>query len=351
VVSIPAYVTLLVVAVASLPLALPLAAAVDLARQTPWGAARSIVFFIWYLLCEVVGIAASFGVWLLGRLVPGTSREWYLRWHFSLQCWWARMLLRGAESIFRMHFEAEGNDDIGPGPVLVFMRHASVGDTVIPAVFLSDRHGLRLRYVMKRELLWDPCLDIVGNRLPNYFVDRGTDDGTQEVAEIAELAAGMGPGEGVLIYPEGTRFTEERRSRVVERLRRGGHRVLAERVQSFQHVLPPKLGGALGLLERRPDADIVFCAHVGFEDAARFSEFIAGGLVGASVRVAFWRIPAGDVPSDHAARTGWFLDQWMRVDQWVGSHRSEVAAAGRVVTTRLDPARDGNAYGRMGEMR
>ena len=38
--------------------------------------------------------------------------------------------------------------------------------------YVSRRYHLRLRYVLKRELLWDPCLDIVGQRVPNIFVDR-----------------------------------------------------------------------------------------------------------------------------------------------------------------------------------
>jgi hypothetical protein len=54
-------------------------------------------------------------------------------------------------------------DDLEPGPMLLFIRRA--GATVLPAVFLSGRDGLGQRYVLERELPWDPCLDIVGNRL------------------------------------------------------------------------------------------------------------------------------------------------------------------------------------------
>lgn len=320
-VTIPGYFTLFLLAVVTSPVTLTLAACVDLVRRTPWGAVRSIVFFTWYLLCEVTGIAASCAVWIAAWTVPGVSRAEYLRRHYSLQWWWARMLLRGAETIFAMRFEVHGDADLGVGPVLVFMRHASVGDTVIPAAFLSSRHGLRLRYVLKRELLWDPCLDIVGQRLPNYFVDRSGTDSEREIAEVARLAEGMEPGEGVLIYPEGTRFTQEKRLRILERLRVGGDPVLAERARSFRHVLPPRLGGPLSLLARRPDADVVFCAHVGFDNVTRFSEFLAGGLVGTTIRVAFWCIAAAEVPSDRQSRITWLLDQWERVDSWIASHR------------------------------
>jgi 1-acyl-sn-glycerol-3-phosphate acyltransferase len=327
-VTVPLYVALLLVLVSTLPLTIPVAACVDLARQTPWATVRSITFFAWYLGCEVIGVAASFILWVVGRLAWRVPDERYLDWHFGLQWWWARALLRGAAVIFQMRYEVEGDDDLGHGPILLFIRHASVGDTVIPAVFVSGRHGIRLRYVLKRELLWDPCLDIVGNRLPNYFVDRKSEDSAREVAAVRRLAEDVGPGEGVLLYPEGTRFTEAKRRRILDRIRNRGEPVLAERAQSLRNVLPPRLGGPLGLLEERPDADVVFCAHVGFDRATRFSTFMNGGLVGVTVRVAFWRVPAADVPAEREARIHWLMDEWDRVDAWIEARREGGGTSG-----------------------
>ena len=325
--TIPAYTALFVVAVVSLPVTLPIAASVDLARRMPWGATRSILFFVWYLVCEVAGILATSALWVRASIGTNVPRDRYLGLHFRLQCWWARSLLRGASTVFGMRVEVEGDDDIGSGPIVLFMRHASVADTVLPAVLLSDRHGLRLRYVMKRDLLWDPCLDIVGNRLPNYFVRRASGEAGQEISEIARLAEDIGPGEGVLIYPEGTRFTQQKRSAILERLEKGNDPLLAARARGLRHLLPPRLGGVLGLLECRPDADVVFCAHVGFDKATRFSEFLDGGLVGAAVRVVFWRVPAADVPLGSEARIEWFFEQWARVDSWIARHREDGSSA------------------------
>jgi 1-acyl-sn-glycerol-3-phosphate acyltransferase len=325
-ITIPLYLTLLLVALATLPVTLVIAATIDVIRRTPWGFSRSILFFTWYLLCEVLGVIISFFPWLLYRLGFRVARERYVSWHYRLECWWARMLLAGATKIFGMHFEIEGDDDLGPGPVLLFMRHASVSDTVLPAVFLSHRRGLRLRYVMKQELLWDPCLDIVGNRVPNYFVRRGTGDGSREIEEIGRLAEDMGPGEGVLIYPEGTRFTEEKRSKILDHLARAADRSLEARARALHHTLPPKLGGPLKLLDCRPDADVLFLAHLGFEKASRFSEFLRGGLVGTEVRISVWRIPAGEVPSGREARIDWLFDQWQRVDSWIAENQVAAVA-------------------------
>ena len=63
---------------------------------------------------------------------------------------------------------------VEPGPVIVMIRHASILDNLLPSVFVAWPHKVRLRYLLKRELLSDPGLDIGGKRLPNYFVRRGT---------------------------------------------------------------------------------------------------------------------------------------------------------------------------------
>ena len=60
---------------------------------------------------------------------------------------------------------------------------------LLAAALLSRPHGVRLRYVLKRELLWDPCLDIVGHRLPNAFVRRGSRDTAGDVAAVRGLMA------------------------------------------------------------------------------------------------------------------------------------------------------------------
>ena len=110
----------------------------------------------------------------------------------------------------------------------------------------------RLRYVLKRELLWDPCLDIVGHRLPNCFIERGAKISAPEIERIRGLAQDLGPTDGVLIYPEGTRFTPERREAVLARIEARGDTALLERARALQNVLPPRLGGSLALLEESP---------------------------------------------------------------------------------------------------
>ncbi len=318
-VTVPTYAVLCMCTVLALPLLLALAALVDLARGGKWVMVRTVAFLVAYLCCEVAGIVASFVIWVGRLLVRGTSHEQFLRWNFALQCWWGRTLFRAASWIFALRTEIEERGEVGHGPVIVFIRHASVADTVLAVVFLSSRYGLRLRYVLKRELLWDPCLDIVGNRLPNCFVRRGSGDSAREIAAVRRLLDGVGPEDGVLIYPEGTRFSPAKRARALARLAGSAPDLLA-RARALHHVLPPRLGGALALLQRNREADVVFCAHVGLEGTASFKELVSGRSIGETIRVVFWRVPFEQIPPDRDAKIAWLFDQWRAVDDWVGAH-------------------------------
>ena len=77
--------------------------------------------------------------------------------------------------------QVRGDERVTPGPIVLFMNHASVIDTLLPVELVCRRHGMRLRYVLKKELLVDPCLDIVGLRVPNHFLDREAADGSLEL--------------------------------------------------------------------------------------------------------------------------------------------------------------------------
>jgi 1-acyl-sn-glycerol-3-phosphate acyltransferase len=310
--TVPAFLLLALLGLAAAPLWIPALAVVDWIRSGPKAALRCGLFFEFYFLCESAGILASFGFWLL----PG-SRERDLERHFRLQRWWGSALLGGAARIFGMRFEVEGEECVSQAPLLLFLRHASVGDTLLAATYVSRPYRIRLRYVLKRELLWDPCIDIVGNRLPNHFVERDSEDSDREIRAVAALAANLGPDDGVLIYPEGTRFTPGRRERLLERLKEKGRDELLARADALHHVLPPRTGGPLALLEASPGVDVVFCAHAGFEGAATFGSLWHGALVGRLVRLRFWRVPAAQIPAGREARIDWLFDQWKRIDAWL----------------------------------
>jgi 1-acyl-sn-glycerol-3-phosphate acyltransferase len=319
--TVPSYLVAWALCVVTTPLWLPLAAIVDAVRRNRGVALRCAVFLTYYLSCEILGTAVSAGLWAWASVFPVSAERWS-DLHYRLEACWGTALLRGVVRVFGLRLAVEDDADLARGPYLMLVRHTSSGDTLLASALVSRPHGMRLRYVLKRELLWDPCLDIVGHRLPNVFVDRFSDDSAREIQSTRELARDLGPRDGILIHPEGTRFSEAKRKRVLERLHREGDAKLLDYARSLQSVLPPRPGGTLGLLEAAPEADVVVCTHTGFEGAGSLAEIWQGALVGQTVRVQFRRIARNTIPIGREGRLDWLLEEWRRVDAWVTSYRT-----------------------------
>ena len=198
IITVSLYIVSCLAIVGSLPALIVIAAVTDVARRSRWIGVRFITLLAFYFCCEVAGIAMSFLLWL-AKVLTRASAERFLDWNFSLQQWWTGSLFRAGRLLFSIIVELEGGDGLGDGPFIVFIRHVSLGDTLLPWTILSRLYGLRLRYVLKSQLLWDPCLDIVGNRLPNCFVRRGAGD-EMATSAVRRLMDGLCEKDGVLIY-------------------------------------------------------------------------------------------------------------------------------------------------------
>lgn len=316
--TISAFTAALIVMVLLAPVLLPLVALADgirwLVRRRHWMGTRLYLFGVVYLAAEAIGLVALGVVWLLAGF--GRFRTPLLNWTFSIQQAWAGTLMAAVRKIFALRFEVVGQEANAPGPILLLARHASIVDNLLPSVLVGKPYGLRLRYVLKRELLSDPCLDVAGNRLPNCFVERRSDDTAAQLAAIGELGAGLGAQDGVLIYPEGTRFSKARQTRALEKLA-GGDPEALERARQLQHVLPPRPGGTLALLEATAPADVVVLAHHGLDGFAQLRDIWAGGMVNTTVQVEFWRIPRHDLPTERSEQIDWLHETWMTVDAWI----------------------------------
>lgn len=319
--TVPFIVVFFAVATATLPLILLATLSIDVVRRVRHG--RRFVFvrgalFGWvYLAVEVWALTFL----LFGWIISGFG--WWRRGELAISYWmqavWAAMLFGALRAIFSLGLEVEDDDAVVPGPIVLMVRHASMIDTLLPNNLVTRRRGILLRYVLKNELLYDPALDIAGHRLINHFVER-TGDSEAQVAKVRALSRGLTDNEGVLIYPEGTRFTAEKRERVIARLRElDPHR--AERAERLHHTLPPRLGGPLALLDPFTPADVVVMAHVGLDGLATVKHLLDGTVIGSRIRVRFWRIPREEIPEGREARIDWLFDQWERVDDWIATHR------------------------------
>lgn len=297
------------VTTAALPLVLSIAFLVDLFRagRWRWVTVRLVLFGWLYLVGEVWAVAALGATTALGRRARLAST-------YRLQATWVSWNLAIVARVFGVTFAIEGGESVTRGPLILLSRHVSIIDTLLPAAFVTRPYGTRLRYVLKSELLADPALDIAGNRLPNCFVTRTPDRSEPERQRIRALATSLRTDEGIIIFPEGTRFTPQKRER--RQAEDPSDDALSGIAQRLEHVLPPRPGGTLAILEAS-DADVVILAHTGLEGFATVSDIWAGDLVGATVKVLFRRIPRREIPESPAERVRWLYETWEWLDQWV----------------------------------
>ena len=318
-------IVLFVLVTALSPLLLVAAAIVDLGlwlrTRKHWMALRLVALMWWFLLGELIALVWLLGIWLAsgGPFGAGSLRRH--RWIYVLRVWWIRHHLGGVKRLFSLRFEVEDLDQAAPAPAVIMMRHASIVDNALPDALITHTHGIGLRYVIKRELQMLPTIDIGGRWCPTHFVRRASGDAAGESAALRSLLDGIGAGESVLVYPEGTRATPAKIARAKE--------IIAERrpeishlANRLQNVLPPRLGGPLELLDEAADRiDVVFCGHYGFDGFQHVSDIWAGGLVGTTISVRFWRSPAAEIPATEQERIEWLYERWQELDDWIGEQR------------------------------
>lgn len=314
--SIPALVLGAILLTALVPVWLPSALLADLLRgRRRLPTVRLLAFAVAWAWIETAGVGVAGVLWLIGR-----GR--HLPSHYGLQRWWAARLIGALRVTCGVRVVVENPEALRPGPTLLLARHASLADSLVSAYAISTHSQVNPRYVLKKELLADPCLDIVGNRLPNHFLDRGATDSAPELAALERLVADLGPDGVGVIFPEGTRANPKKRASALDKIGSIDPE-RAARLGSMQHLLPPRPAGAAALLRGNPEADVVLAWHVGFEGFDTFGGILRGvGDPPAPVRFVMKRVARSEVPAATEANmkvfTEWLDRQWLDLDAQVG---------------------------------
>lgn len=292
----------------TLPLWLPVVALIDLLsgrRRLPM--ARIGLFGMTYLANQWFGLLGV--VWL-----TLTGRRRATEPHRRLQLRWVHNLLAFGRPLLGVELDIRG-PVLPDGRVVMLSRHASMVDALVPVLLVEGRHRRPVHYALKAELQADPCLDIVGHRLGNWFVQRGNDT-ERELAGLRALAEASAPEATLAIFPEGTYATPGTRKRVQASLDRNGPVEAAELGQKLERLLPPKPAGIDALLDAAPDADVVFVGHVGLEGVAEARGLLRTIPLREPIIVDGWTVERGEIP-DGADRLAWLHEQWRRLDRWV----------------------------------
>lgn len=302
------------------PIALLVAATLDLATQSPRMRRSRIVLLIsGLLLVDLAGHLLVFGAWLISPVGINVARKQTQDRYQSIMTWWTSALIKTISAAVPLPFDlSELDESLLSGNAIVISRHRSLFDAVYPGMLLGSQ-GLTALYTLKEELRWEPNIDIVGHRMRHVFVTRDPSDLEAELEPIRDLAGRIDEQSVAVIFPEGTFFSPERQKRALKaiRARDPQHLNSAERLG---YLLPPRPAGTLALLDGAPNADLIMLGHVGFEPFGTLREIL--GNVGAehSIVVRVWRFARDTIPLEPAAQIDWLYQRWAEMDDWIASH-------------------------------
>ena len=319
----PITVTVVVLTAITILLASPLLLGVAALVSAVTGKPQTLIFArlgIDYFALELAGLIACAALWMASLCGLLMQTRVFQRLHYGLLRWFVHMFTRRWLALLDITVpEPPPSEAIraleGDQPLLFFSRHAGPGDTIVLIDRLLTRYDRLPRIVFKQSVVLDPCIDVIGHRLPHGILD--TADRERCEARIEELAAEL-EGRGVLLlFPEGGNFTAERRRRALGKLRRSGRRREAQRGEQLQHMLPPRPSGALAALRGNPDAGVIFGAHTGLGLAAFPTEIYRAPPLHRTFASHVWLAPAAERPADPDAQVVWLYDWWQRLDDWV----------------------------------
>lgn len=328
--TITTWVVLSIVCLILSPLLLALAslAAAVLRRPQPLLLTRFVIAYFALELrvlmgCAVLWVASGFGI----RIRSPRFRALHYRLLRAYVCRLAERLLRLLDIDVRPELTTEARQALdSEGPLLFFSRHAGPGDTLllIDQLLRFDRLP---SVVFKDTLAIDPCVDLIGHRLPHAILD--TSDREESEARIEHVAATLAPRGVLVLFPEGGNFTVERRRRALRRLWRKGHKREARRASEMSNVMPPQPGGVLAAMRGNPGADVIFSAHTGLGLAAFPKELWRHTPIGGTLTARMWLAPADERPSDPDQQMDWLYGWWRRLDDWVKAEGEEAPGEAR----------------------
>jgi len=336
-------VPLVVVLAAGLTAATPLVALLSVAfnlvrRQTRPDrvrrsrALRVAVLALGWSAAETAALTVALCLWIASGFGGRLDTQPYQARHYAVMGWMLDLIYRVAQRACGLRVEVAGPPDegaCGDRPLIVLCRHAGPGDSLLLARYLLNACGRYPRVVMKAALQLDPSVDVVGNRVPNAFLRRsGTAGaGRQHIEQVRRLAAGLGPRDVLVLFPEGGNWTPLRWRRGIDRLRRLGHTELVSRAAAMPNVLTPRPGGALAAIAACPAADVIFVAHTGLDRLVGVRDVWRRLLTDMEVRARWWRVPAASVPreADRGAQVSWLYDWWERMDGWITAQAAGAA--------------------------
>jgi len=324
----PAIVLLVALAVVSLPVWIIAAAFVSRYVPGNWRILRLAWFLFLYLLVEGVGLTLMFLIWVFSGFGWKTRSPLSIETHYRLLGLMLRTVVRSAEVTFKLRVVQDGERPTTSSggrtrSILVFSRHAGPGDSFLLMNGLVNGYRRDPRIVLKDFLQWDPAVDVILNRLPTAFVPVGRKGGEALVSAIGDLARTMGRDDAFVIFPEGSNYTEHRRTRAIQKLHDIGRPDLAERAEELKRTLPPRSLGVMTALAAAPSSsDVFFIGHAGLETFITAADIWRAMPMDTEVEVKIWHVRSEDIPPPEEQES-WLYDVWAEIDRWISAELTQ----------------------------
>jgi 1-acyl-sn-glycerol-3-phosphate acyltransferase len=307
---------------------------------------RLTCFALIWFVAETAALFMLLGLWIVSGFGGRLRTEPYQSRHYAVIKWFLDVMYDGAARTYGLRVEVD-EPDFTPQerlarlarPIIVLSRHAGPGDSFLLIHELLTGYGRRPRVVMKSALQLDPSVDVLGNRLPNVFIQHRKIGESLFTEQIERLAAGLDQTGALVIFPEGGNWTPGRWRRGIRRLETTGHPDLAAQAKRMPNLLPPRPGGALAAITACPEADVIFVAHSGLDNIVSARDVWRNFPIDQVVKARWWRVPHDQIPRDapHDDQVQWLYDWWQRIDCWISENRPGGAAVPEAASDTAEP--------------
>ncbi len=249
-------------------------------------------------LLTSIWVIANLGLWMIpltilsiGRVIlPVLHRHWQTGIAFcyhgaaGMNSFW---MLR----VIGVRIKIDGHIGDHPSPIII-SNHQSWFDIPVIHHVVTD-HGPMIKFLIKRQLVWVPIVGWLCWMLgfPRLYRGSGQYARQKDYDTLRRFSSSAnGDGGGILIFPEGTRFTEEKRQ--------------AQGVP-YQDLLSPRVGGLRILAGAFPPDTPIVDLTIIYEGGRRpFWDCLHGAVPEIRVVVHHYRL--GDI--DNLA--GWLNQRW-----------------------------------------